>query len=449
MKATCMLVCLIGGSVSGIATAAPAGFLKSTIPLNAPPAGLAFDADGVLFALESAEFGSNRATLRTILPDGTFGGSFEVCGDDAPVCRDDSSNFFVGGIAYDPWADRLLITDNTNDGRLYAVSTSGVKQEQPVATGIEAIAGVAVRGTGEIFVSTALGPGQGAVLQIDRTSGATSVVLSDLDYGAGLAFDAAGDLIVQDADATTFRGRLRRVPITETPGGLDFGTPIPLIDDMQSSAGVAVDSENDIFTTGSGGLFRIGGAPLMELPFDDNGNPFQFATAIAFDPGSLPFERFSGPDGGRLAYMADFGFAMQDLFVTMLTPARPGDYNADGSVDGDDYSAWSSAFASTTQLAADGNGDGMVDAADYVIWRRHSEAIVTDSPGTRPLGVPEPSTAASLFALAVVSINFRRRSKIAVAEWARSRAKSKAPALESRSGRRESSTQSIGSRWTP
>jgi hypothetical protein len=426
--------------VVSVATAAPPGFVKWSIPLSAPPVGLAFDSAGVLYALEGADFLTNVATLRTILSDGTFGGSFSVPGDDP-------TNLFVGSMAYDPWGDQLLISDNTADGRLYAVSNTGVKQT--LATGIAAIAGVAVRGTGEIFVSTAIGPGQGAVLQIDRTSGATSVVLSDLDYGAGLAFDAAGDLIVQDADATTFRGRLRRVPITETPGGLDFGTPIPLIDDMQSSAGVAVDSENDIFTTGSGGLFRIGGAPLMELPFDDNGNPFQFATAIAFDPGSLPFERFSGPDGGRLAYMADFGFAMQDLFVTMLTPARPGDYNADGSVDGDDYSAWSSAFASTTQLAADGNGDGMVDAADYVIWRRHSEAIVTDSPGTRPLGVPEPSTAASLFALAVVSINFRRRSKIAVAEWARSRAKSKAPALESRSGRRESSTQSIGSRWTP
>ena len=79
---------------------------------------------------------------------------------------------------------------------------------------------------------------------------------------------------------------------------------------MQSSAGVIVDSEGDIFTTGSGGLFRVAGAPLAETSFDSNGNAFQFATAIAFDPGSQPFEGFSGPDGGRLAFMADFGFAI-------------------------------------------------------------------------------------------------------------------------------------------
>src|SRR5689334_2907056 len=88
------------------ASATPPGFVKTTIPLDAPPVGLAFDANGVLYALESAPFGSNLATMRTILPNGSFGNSFTVAGDD-------TSNFFAGAMAYDPVSDRLLITDNT------------------------------------------------------------------------------------------------------------------------------------------------------------------------------------------------------------------------------------------------------------------------------------------------------------------------------------------------
>src|SRR3954454_22871296 len=103
------------------AIATPPGFVKTTIPLDAPPVGLAFDSNKVLYALEGASFGSNVATMRTILPNGSFGASFAVVGDD-------SSNFFAGGMAYDPVGDRLLITDNTADGRVYAVEKSGAKQ---------------------------------------------------------------------------------------------------------------------------------------------------------------------------------------------------------------------------------------------------------------------------------------------------------------------------------
>ena len=154
--------------------------MKSTIPLAAPPVGLAFDADGVLYALEGAAFGDNEATLRVIQPDGTFGGSF-------PVVGDDPSNFFVGGMAYDPVGDRLLVTDNTADGRLYAVDKAGAKQT--IGMGIAGIAGVAVRSTGEIFVSTSPFGSNGAVLQVDRTTGVATPVLGGLGYGAGLAFD--------------------------------------------------------------------------------------------------------------------------------------------------------------------------------------------------------------------------------------------------------------------
>lgn len=364
------------------AFATPPGFVKTTIPLDAPPVGLAFDSSGVLYALEAAPFGSNVATMRTILADGSFGGSFTVAGDD-------SSNFFVGSMSYDPVGDRLLITDNTADGRLYAVEKTGAKQT--LSQGVAGAAGIAVRDTGEIFLSTSPFGSAGEVFLVDRSNGMTTPVLEGLGFGAGLAFDSGDNLIVQDADSTTFRGRLQQLPISGSSGSLSFGSPVTLLGGMQSSAGVVVDSEGELFATGSGGLFEVAGSPLMESPFDSNGSASQFATAIAFDAGTHPFAPFAGPNGGRLAYMADFGFSSQDEFITLLTPAEPGDYNGDGFVEASDLAVWRSAFGSTTDLSADGNLDGIVDSSDYVIWRKNvkppgagSTAVVAN--------VPEPTS---------------------------------------------------------
>jgi hypothetical protein len=298
-------------------------------------------------------------------------------------------------MAYDPIGERLLISDNTADGRLYAVSKTGVQEELPLAIGLAGIASVAVSGAGEIFVSTAPFGSPGAVLQVDRTTGATTEVLGGLELGAGLAFHG-DDLIVQDAyfDAQSqLRGRLRMLGQTQ-----------PLLDNMQSSYSVAVDSEGDIFTTGNGGLFSVAGSPLAETSL----LPSQFSTAIAFDPGTLPFEGFSGPDGGRLAFAAEAAFGMEDQFVTLLTPARPGDYHGDGNVDSADYSTWQSEFGSSSKLAADGNLDGVVSAADYVVWRKIQIVGNTSSFADGPKGVPEPGTWPCALALAAAFLSHCR-----------------------------------------
>jgi hypothetical protein len=390
MRPIVFLVFLLSPSV---AAAIQPGFVKSTIPLNGTPVGLAFDADGKLFALEGAPFGSNDAILRTFLPDGTPNGTF-------PIEGDDSSNFFAGGMAYDPVGDQLLISDNAGGGQLYTVSKTGV--QHTLATGIAGIAGVAVRSTGQIFVSAAPFGSPGSIIQVDRTTGGKSDALSGLALGAGLAFDG-GDLIVQDAillPSFETRGRLQRLPISGTTE-LVFGEPVPILDDMDSGYSVIVDSEGDLFTTGTGGLFQIAGTPLDEVPVLSS----VFASATAFDPG--PFEKFAGPGGGRLALAAEARFGMEDQFVTLLTPAEPGDYNADGEVNAADYDAWRTAYGST-DLSADGNVDGQVDAADYVIWRKHFQSAVQNSSATLAANVPEPMTLAPvLMALAATAANYR------------------------------------------
>lgn len=386
-----LLIACVGFFVTGTLVAAPAGFVKTTIqfPLGAgPPAGLAFDPTGVLYALEGADFGHNSATLRTIMPNGEFGPSF-------PVVGKVSDNFWVGSMAYDPVGSRILISDNAptedsmDSGRLYAIDSAGT--QSTIVSNIAYIAGVAVRNTGEIFISTAVGGSAGEVMQI--VNGNAQPILSGLDFGAGLAIDANSDLIVQDAN-NAIRGRLQRLPIS-TSGG-----PLTLLENMQSSAGVIV-AGNEYFTTGHGGLYRVAGTPLVETLFDSF-DAEQWATAITFDPGSQPFEPFAGPNGGRLAYTANYG----DLFITVLTPAEPGDYNGDGHADTLDYNVWRGAFGSDDP-ATDGNRDGRVDAADYVLWRNHVSTSMSSSAAI-VLQTPEPLAVAQVTIIWLTSLRFRR-----------------------------------------
>ena len=387
------LTVLLGGVLAILATrtdaAAPVGYVTQTIPLSAPPVGLAYAADGVLYAMEEAGFGNNAATVRQILTDGSFGASFDVVGDDP-------TNLFTGGMTYDFLGNRLLITDNTADGRLYAVDLSGTKQT--IADSLPAISGVAVRNTGEIFVSTALGGGLGGVYQIDRTTGAATPVLGGLDYGAGLAFDPLGNLVVQDAASVApYLGRLQRLPITEISGGLTFGAAETIIAGASAAAGVLVDGEGDVFLTGRGGIFSVDGEPAAETLFYSSGNPNQFATAITLSPGDAAFEPFTGGTGGRVAAMADYGFGSQQSYITLLTPADAEDFNSDGVVDGEDLEVWSSGFGLPADDPAqgDGNADGFVDGADLLQWQRALGAS-TLLPGLSATGavhpIPEPTS---------------------------------------------------------
>lgn len=70
--------------------------------------------------------------------------------------------------------------------------------------------------------------------------------------------------------------------------------------------------------------------------------------------------------------------------VRAVLPA--GDYDRDGFVSGDDFSAWLASYGSTSELAADGNSDGRIDAVDYAIWRENRPGMEFAA------SVPEPST---------------------------------------------------------
>jgi hypothetical protein len=86
---------------------------------------------------------------------------------------------------------------------------------------------------------------------------------------------------------------------------------------------------------------------------------------------------------------------------------RPGDYNADGSVDAADYIVWRKAMSPSGGVRADGNGDGIVDTADYDVWR--SQFGSSYSMGANAVtAVPEPATAWILLTGAAATLLVRR-----------------------------------------
>lgn len=81
-----------------------------------------------------------------------------------------------------------------------------------------------------------------------------------------------------------------------------------------------------------------------------------------------------------------------DAFAALLSEPLAGDYDADGTVDADDYTRWSDDYGLAVTppgSGADGNGDGLVDATDYTVWRDAASAV-------NAAAVPEPTAIASI-----------------------------------------------------
>ena len=115
--------------------------------------------------------------------------------------------------------------------------------------------------------------------------------------------------------------------------------------------------------------------------------------------------------------LTDQTFLSSELFSNPFVEL-PGDYNADGVVDSDDYAAWRSSVGISASevsgpLLADGNNDGLVDASDYAVWRenlgaRWDDAIAALSQAAT--AAPEPASAGlALLAISVAMATCSRR----------------------------------------
>jgi hypothetical protein len=92
--------------------------------------------------------------------------------------------------------------------------------------------------------------------------------------------------------------------------------------------------------------------------------------------------------------------------------AVPGDFDADGDVDGADFVAWQTNFPKTSGAVlgqGDADADGDVDGADFVVWQTHFPT----APAPGSVTVPEPAAfLLALFALTLPTIrSLTRRAR--------------------------------------
>ncbi len=169
---------------------------------------------------------------------------------------------------------------------------------------------------------------------------------------------------------------------------------------------------------GEGTMFE----PTVETGFNYL-EQIQDYTGVPYDKDELELVfklfRLRKSNVGNAAVQAQLDQASGNLAALDVSAARaildslavPGDFNGDGSADGDDFLLWQQQNGRTglyplNTLAADGNVDGVVNEEDLSLWRAATAAAVA------PTGaqVPEPPGAAlalSAGALIFLAARFR------------------------------------------
>ena len=117
------------------------------------------------------------------------------------------------------------------------------------------------------------------------------------------------------------------------------------------------------------------------------------------------------PDVGTKQFPVSFGEdADGNLYIAYLVSGEvfriatdvvlPGDIDADGSVDFEDYALWQERYG-TNDPPADLNGDKTVNAADYTIWRNNLGRMLPEI-GSGSGNAPEPASVVLMVQLAFV-----------------------------------------------
>jgi len=220
-------------------------------------------------------------------------------------------------------------------------------------------------GTSLVQGEDSTGTGQYAAAISEANSDWRSV---DFDVSAGellsFSFDFKFDGDVPDGSG--FRADARFFSESETEGGTFLGETVAFLDAANHTA----DEWHSLMLS-------------VVVP--------EGATA-----GDVRFSTYFGPfEGGQV--LIDN--------VELLVAVTPGDFNADGVVDGQDLEVWEAAFGNSD--AADADGDGHSDGSDFLVWQRNYQPATTLV--SQQQAVPEPGAfISSLIGLMCLSA-FRRR----------------------------------------
>ncbi|MCC7086335.1 MAG: hypothetical protein IT427_15140 [Pirellulales bacterium] len=119
-------------------------------------------------------------------------------------------------------------------------------------------------------------------------------------------------------------------------------------------------------------------------------------------------QRLGMSGGGSFLVQYGAGSAFDPNNIVLSGFAGPGDFDADGDVDGADFVAWQTHFptaSGATLAGGDADGDGDVDGSDFVVWQTHFPT--PPSPANAP--VPEPQALLIAAMSAIGAWRLRRR----------------------------------------
>lgn len=116
-----------------------------------------------------------------------------------------------------------------------------------------------------------------------------------------------------------------------------------------------------------------------------------------------------------VSYGAGSAFNTKQVVLSAFNIA--GDFNADGAVDGGDYTFWRETLSASVAKfsGADGDGDGVVDSDDYTVWRSHFGMTASSGSGSSVMSeaaaVPEPTSITLLSVLILLGLLPRESSR--------------------------------------
>jgi hypothetical protein len=323
-----LLAAALGSPAFAVAPYVAPGFSVTTLTsLGTNNGAVAYAPDGTLYVVHGSFF-SPSSTIDVVNPNGTLG---------TPLVVQNATFASIGGAAWDPVANKLLITDSDNGNFLYSVPVTGAPSgghinvsastllSDPTGAVVPFISQVAVRpSTGDIYVSDA--PfGTATILQIDRTTGqAHGVLQANQDFTAGIGFDSLGHMIYQSG-AFNFSGgpptaNVSQALLSGSGNTTTSGSP-QLLSSTVGSFDLAVTLGNHVLITGNVpqssngvepytfGLFQPDLATnsthsLVTFPTASSGD---FGASLSYLPGTTNFNPFSGVAGGRVALvLSDF-----------------------------------------------------------------------------------------------------------------------------------------------